>query len=282
MSQIGHTVAILGPVGTFSYRAAQLHFAGCQPLPVDSFDEILECVVHGECDFGLTPFDNSNSAGVIKSQVALVAHSRQIFVTGLYPFHVRLNLYSWAKELAQVRKVRSIDVVFRQAEAWLADNLSGADMEKTYPSTAAAVLSLTETENVEIAAVGGPEVASVPILARDIQTEPNITIFCRVEKEPPDWGAADFAMIAVTEFNETRFEELVDLAADHGCAVGANWIVDEWCRPIGVFEITKVTVAGRLHDLCGVLERRLAKTFLLGGYAGKSFTRLTIEKYGKS
>lgn len=272
-------ISCLGPAGTFSHQALRKHFNDGVPMLHDSLEDVMECVVHGECDFGLAPFDNSNSSGVVKAQLALLAHRRQLYVTSLHPLHIRLQFYCHGRVLANIREIRSIDVVFRQAEDWLAQNVPTAKPVK-FPSTASAVLSLVDSGSSEIAAIGGQEVARVPILAKDIQTEPNVTTFCRIQKEAPDWEKADYVLVALDPFEESLFKALMNYAADFGCAIGANWIIDDHCQHVGVFEIKKDLPTARLHDLCSVVERRLAKTFLLGGYTGKSFTRLSLEKYG--
>lgn len=271
-------VSCLGPAGTFSHQSVGKYFKDGVPILHDSLEDVMECVVHGECDFGVVPFDNSNSAGVVKAQLALLAHRRQLFVSSLHPLHIRLQLYCWGTDVGAIREIRSIDVVFKQAEDWLAEHAPTAALAK-FPSTASAVLSLVDSGSLEIAAIGGREVASVPILAADIQTEPNVTTFCRIQKEAPDWALSDYVLVAIDPFDESLVKALMNFAADYGCAIGANWIVDDHCQHIGVFELKKAVRAAPLHDLCSVVERRLTKTFLLGGYAGKSFTRLSIEKY---
>ena len=238
----------------------------------------MESVVHEECEFGVAPFDNSNSTGVIRVQLALIAHRKQIFVSSLHPLHIRLNLYCWGKKTDEIREIRSIEVVFRQAEAWLEEHTPHAKMIKT-SSTASAVLSLIETGTTEIAAIGGPEVAQVPILAKNIQTEPNVTTFCRIQKAAPPWDRVQFVLVAIEGFDEESGKSLMSLAADYGCAIGANWIVDDHCQHIGIFELKKLRPEARLHEFCSVVERRLAKTSLLGGYSGKSFTHLSLEKF---
>lgn len=265
-------------MGTFSHQAVKKHFDGCALIPQDTLEDVLECVVHEECDFAIAPFDNSNSSGVVRVQLALNAHRRQLYVASLHPLHICLQLYCWGKETSQIREVRSIDVVFKQAEQWLEENARTAK-KVTFQSTASAVLSLCESGALDVAAIGGKEVATVPVLARDIQTEPNITTFCRVQKEAPQWDSVEYVLMAIDPFDETSWKALMNLAADYGCAIAANWVIDDHCQRIAIFEMKKVLPTARLHDLCSVVERRLENTFLLGGYSGKSFTQLSLAKY---
>jgi prephenate dehydratase len=272
-------IAFLGPAGTFSHEVACAHFTGCAEHPCAALDEVLEAVVHDECDLALAPFENSNSLGVVKAQLALVAHPSQIFVTALLPHHIKLHLYCWGRTLEEIREVRSIDVVFLQAGQWLSERIPAAKHNKTFNSTAAAVRSLLEIGSTEIAAIGGREAAQIPILAHNIQTEPNVTIFCRVEKREPDWGAVDFVLVAIDDYSESGFELLMNLAAEHGCGISANWIVEQCVQRVGIFEIRNFLSKSRLSDLCAVLQRRIPTSFLVGGYTGKSITQLESEKH---
>src|ERR1700678_1133828 len=145
-------VSCLGPAGTFSHQAVGVHFAGGIPSFSDSLEEVMESVVHQDCEFGVAPFDNSNSTGVVRVQLALIAHRRQLYVSSLHPLHIRLNLYCWGEKAEEIREIRSIEVVFKQAEEWIKANTPGAKRVKT-SSTASAVLSLVETGATEIAAI---------------------------------------------------------------------------------------------------------------------------------
>jgi prephenate dehydratase len=217
--------------------------------------------------------------GVVKAQLALTAHRSQLYVTALFPHHVRLQLYCWGPEMVKIREVRSIEVVFAQAEEWLQANVPQAIHNRTYPSTAAAVQSLVETGALDIAAIGGEEAAAVPVVAKNIQTEPNVTIFCKVERNEPDWDSLEHLLVAITDFNDPAFEALMNLAADFGCGICSNWILDHYVSRVGVFEIKNFLSTSRLHELSAAIERRLSKTFLIGGYSGKSITQLAHDKY---
>jgi len=272
-------VAFLGPAGTFSHEVARTHFGECVEHSCSALDEVLEAVVHNDCDFALAPFENSNSHGVIKAQLALVSHPSQIYVTRLLPHHIKLNLFSWGKSLSDIQEVRSIDVTFLQAGDWLRAQIPEAKHNKTFNSTAAAVRSLGDAGSTKIAAIGGREAGMIPILAQNIQTEPNVTIFCRVEKREPDWSKVGFLLVAIDDYNESAYENLMNLSAEHGCGISANWIIEQCVQRVGIFEVRNFLRNSRLPDFCALLKRRIPKGFLVGGYNGKSITQLEYEKH---
>ncbi len=234
--------------------------------------------MHLECECALTPFENSNSLGVIRSQLALANFRSQLFVTDLFAHHIKLNLFCWGEDLSKVTEVRSIEVVFRQAQHWLKENMPSA-IQKPFSSTAAAVQSLTEIGSRTLAAIGSKEAAAIPIRAENIQSEPNMTIFCKVEKNPPDWDRMDHLLVGVDDFAESKSDSLIECAVSFNCGIASNWIVSDPVRRVGIFEMRSLAEQIDLRKFCAVVESRVPGASLLGGYANKSITKLAHEKY---
>ena len=131
-----------------------------------------------------------------------------------------------------------MEVVFHQAKAWLEKKTPGAAHNKGYPSTASAVLSLMEIGSTEIAAIGGAKIEGFPpVVAENIQTEPNITIFCRVQKQEPDWSDVDHVLLGIDHFAEPDFKQLAQISADYGCGISSNWIAEDCTQRYGIFEL---------------------------------------------
>jgi len=210
--------------------------------------------------------------------MALAVFKSQIFVTDLFTHHIKLNLFCWGEDLSKVTEVRSIEVVFLQAQQWLMKNMPLA-VQKPFPSTAAAVQSLTEIGSTTLAAIGSKEAAEIPIRAENIQTEPNVTIFCKVEKNPPDWDRIDHLLVGVDDFADSKAELLIACAAGFNCGIASNWVVSDPVRRIGIFEMRSLGKQIDLRNFCAVVENRVPNASLLGGYANKSITKLAHEKY---
>lgn len=276
-------VAFLGPAGTFSQQVVNKHFKASEPVPYKDFDETIEAVVHSDCHLGLTPFENSNSRSIVELQIALANHRGQIYITDLIPHHITHHLFSFS-DIPDIQEVRSKDVVFKQTDAWLKKNLPDAKRVETYRSTAAAVESLQES-GPRIAAIGSKDatdIYKVPIRANDIQTEPNITVFCALERQIPDLSKIASALIGLDDFVENDFMEMSKILLRNGCAVSADWVLKSYPHTIGVFEIGSVEEKSRLQDAIFSIERHMRKSFLVGGYSGKTITSIASGKHHRS
>ena len=167
-------VAFLGPKGTYTHAAAVKHFGSqIENQPVDSIEEVFRIVEAGGANFGIVPVENS-SAGVIHHTLDLFMKS-PLRISGEVALRIRHNLISEETALGNIKRVYAHQQSLSQCNQWLDKNLPQAE-RIAMNSNAQAVLQ--SKGNKESAAIGGSmaaELYDVPILAADIEDEPDNT-----------------------------------------------------------------------------------------------------------
>jgi chorismate mutase/prephenate dehydratase len=167
-------VAFLGPEGTYTHAAAVKHFGSqIENQPVDSIEEVFRIVEADGANFGIVPVENS-SAGVIHHTLDLFMKS-PLRISGEVALRIRHNLLSEETSLASIQRVYAHQQSLSQCNQWLDKNLPHAE-RIAMNSNAQAVLQAKD--NKASAAIGGSmaaELYDVPILAADIEDEPDNT-----------------------------------------------------------------------------------------------------------
>ncbi len=274
-------VVFLGPEYYFSHELAVIAFPEHKKCFRTEFEDIIESVMRRDCTIGLVPFENSNSSSIVKLQLGLYAHRRDVFVTDLLTHPIAHTLYGFG-DLQTIEEVRSIEPVFAQTAVWLSKNLPGVIQNKTYSSSSASILSLKETENnIHLAAIGSKYASSygVPVLASNIQTEPNVTVFCRIQSDRPDLENTDSALIGIEDFCDEDVKNLIEFLLVRGCAFTTNWVIQDPCVKFRIFEIISLASRFSLAEVIPALEKRLKKCFFIGAYTGINLSQLASDKY---
>jgi chorismate mutase / prephenate dehydratase len=167
-------VAFLGPEGTYTHSAAIKHF-GSQIVnqPVDSIEEVFRIVEADGANFGIVPVENS-SAGVINHTLDLFMKS-SLSISGEVALRIRHNLLSEEKTLDSIERVYAHQQSLSQCNQWLDKHLPNAE-RIAMNSNAQAVLYAKANKGT--ASIGGSMAAGlykVPVLAADIEDEPDNT-----------------------------------------------------------------------------------------------------------
>lgn len=272
-------LAYFGGIGSFSHEVAERCFAGKKHHSFETFEEVIESVLHRDCAAGIVPIENSNSQTIIAAQVALAEKAGMIYVTALIPHKVELCLYSYG-QLEEITEVRSFEPVFGQTDLWLKENLPNAARTRTQASTSGAVASLAKDPATKsAAAIGskGATVHGVPCVREQIQTQPNVTIFCVLCKDRP--AKAEHLLFVTKDFKTEIVSEMHKVALAHGCRISSNWEVKRYPHHFGFFEISSAYGPRDILKDDPGMEARLKNTSLVGGYSGKSLTETILEKH---
>jgi len=213
-------VAFLGPEGTYTHSAAVKHFGSLiETKPVASIEEVFRIVEADGANFGVVPVENS-SAGVINHTLDLFMKS-SLTISGEVALRIRHNLLSQADSLKNVERVYAHQQSLSQCNQWLDKNLPDAE-RIAMSSNAQAVLHANEFKNA--ASIGGSmaaELYSVPVLAADIEDEPdNTTRFAVIgqHKAPPSGDDRTSLLVFVQNTPGSLFDLLKPLA-DRGISM---------------------------------------------------------------
>lgn len=168
------SVAYLGPPGTFSESAAVAHFGHAAELrDCASIDEVFREVEASASDYGLVPVENS-SGGAVGRTLDLTAQT-PLKICGEVMLRVHHHVMSRAEALADVKKIYSHAQSFAQCHEWLNRNLPGVPRIPVESNALAASMAANETGAAAIAGEAAAERYRLPILARNIEDEPENT-----------------------------------------------------------------------------------------------------------
>lgn len=168
------SVAYLGPPGTFSESAAVAHFGHAAELrDCASIDEVFREVEATASDYGLVPVENS-SGGAVGRTLDLTAQT-PLKICGEVMLRVHHHVMTRAEALADVKKIYSHAQSFAQCHEWLNRNLPGVPRIPVESNALAASMAANEAGAAAIAGEAAAERYRLPILARNIEDEPENT-----------------------------------------------------------------------------------------------------------
>ena len=162
-----HTIAYLGPRGTFTEEAVNL-LKPRKSIAVGSVAEALDLVVEKKADRAVIPVENSIEGSVSATSDALAnIPGIQIYSENLVA--VRFVLASKGAKLENIQRVLTHPVAYAQARKWLATNLTD-HQHIPAASTAAAAKAISESDIADAAVVAkaAAEIYGLEILAEDI------------------------------------------------------------------------------------------------------------------
>ncbi len=167
-------VAYLGPQGTYTELAMIKHFgSSAVGLASSNIAEVFRDVKAGTCEYGVVPVENSIEGAVNQTLDLLVTSS--LSICGEVYLDIHHCLMSQGGELENLKSVYAHQQSLAQCRSWLENHLPGVETV-AFSSNAEAVKKAVNEERV--AAIAGPEAAKLyglPILATNIEDEPDNT-----------------------------------------------------------------------------------------------------------
>jgi chorismate mutase/prephenate dehydratase len=168
------SVAFLGPAGTYTEAALLKHFGhGVTAVPQGTIDAVFREVESRSCDYGVVPVENSTEGVVNHTLDMFVASNLSICGEVMVPIHH--CLMSSAPSLAAVERVYSHQQSFAQCRKWLDANLPGVDREPVSSNAEAARLASEDPRAAAVAGRVAADTYAVPLLAANIEDEPDNT-----------------------------------------------------------------------------------------------------------
>jgi chorismate mutase/prephenate dehydratase len=167
-------VSYLGPQGTFSEQAVRRHFGGAvEARPAASIDEVFRAAESTAAHFAVVPVENSTD-GVVGRTLDLLLVT-PLRICGEIELKVRQNLLSREKDLRRIKKIYSHAQSLAQCNGWLGQNLPKAERVPVGSNAEAAQRAAKEKGAAAIAGEAAAARYKLPILARDIEDDPNNT-----------------------------------------------------------------------------------------------------------
>ncbi|MDR1162619.1 MAG: prephenate dehydratase [Candidatus Accumulibacter sp.] len=167
-------IAFLGPLGTFSERAATQHFGrAARLLPQLSTDAIFQEVEAEHADYGVVPIENSTEGAIGRTMDLLM--STTLKICGEVVLRIHQHLLSNEASLSGIKKVYSHAQSLAQCHAWLSRTLPDAQKIPMGSNAQAAQAAAAEAGSAAIAGDAAAERYNLSKLADCIEDEPNNT-----------------------------------------------------------------------------------------------------------
>ncbi len=168
------TVAFLGPEGTFTHEAALKHFGHSMVgSPLSAIDEVFREVEAGSADYAVVPVENSTE-GAVNYTLDLLLKT-PLLIAGEVELRIHDHLLSRETDLASVKTVYSHAQSLAQCREWLDANLPMVERIAVSSNAEAARLATQEKGVAAIAGRAAAERFELPMLAENIEDEPNNT-----------------------------------------------------------------------------------------------------------
>lgn len=168
------SVAYLGPEGTYTQAAVYKHFGqSVRALPSPTIDEIFREVESGSADYGVVPVENSTEGMVSHTLDQMVGSP--LSVVGEVALAVHHHLLGEAGDLGAVKRVVAHSQSLAQCRKWLDANVPNVVREAVASNGEAARMVRGEGAAAAIAGKAASELYQLPILASNIEDEPNNT-----------------------------------------------------------------------------------------------------------
>jgi len=176
-------IAYLGPEGTFTQQAVNLHFGhSVQALGVTSIDDVFAQVETTEADFGVVPVENS-SQGIVSHTLDRFVES-DLKVCGEIEMAIHHNLLSQSKSLAGIERIYSHQQSLSQCKTWIRQHLPSAECIAVSSNAEAARRVRHSPDAAAISSQSAADIYAVPILFARIEDQPdNATRFLVIGRQ---------------------------------------------------------------------------------------------------
>ena len=183
-AESGLSVAILGPLGTYSESAARQHFGRfIEIVPYATIDEIFRAAETGQTDFAVAPVENSTEGGVSGTLDRLVTTS--LTACGEINLRIHHNLLGVCEQLSAVKRVLAHSQSLAQCKRWLDRNLPEVAQVSVASNADAAIQARDDSSVAAIAGDSAAERYELSHLAANIEDEPgNATRFLVFSNRP--------------------------------------------------------------------------------------------------
>lgn len=165
-------IAYLGPEGTFTQQAVNLHFGhSVQAMGMSSIDEVFRQVESTEADFGVVPVENSNQ-GIVSHTLDRFVES-DLKISGEIQMAIHHNLLSLAGNLSDIERVYSHQQSLSQCRAWIRQHLPHAECIAVSSNAEAARRVKSSPDAAAISSKSAAEIYSLPVMFGEIEDQPD-------------------------------------------------------------------------------------------------------------
>ncbi len=208
-------VAYCGVKGAFAHMTSEKLFPGNPKMALSSFEDVFEAVVQKRAEYGVIPFENTNSGLVGEVLDALSEYP--VFIQETTNVKIEQCLLGLPDAtLKDVDWVYSKDQALSQAKVFLQEL---GVQTVAYPNTAMAAQFVANEKDIHKAAIGAKENASLyglKVLATHIEENANNTTKFLVIGLEPSQNGNRFSLCLTTKHEAGSLARIIDVIGKYG------------------------------------------------------------------
>jgi len=163
-----HSVAYMGPPGTFSHIAARNAFGlAARYLDFPTIVNVIDQVARGAVTYGVVPIENSTEGGVTATLDTLV--EADVMIRGELVIEVAVCLIGRESELAKIRRVYSHPQPLAQCRLFLSQALPNAEIVSSASTTAAIHEAAIDDSAAALGSRLAAELYGLPVIRDGVQ-----------------------------------------------------------------------------------------------------------------
>jgi chorismate mutase/prephenate dehydratase len=268
-------IAYLGPAGTFSESAAQKHFGSAPEfIPLSAIDDVFRAVEAGTAQYGVVPVENTTEGAIGRTQDLLLSSPVQI--CGEVKLRIHQQLLSKVPAVGEIQRLYSPAQSLAQCHGWLNRNLPAVPRIPVASNAEAARLASLEEGAAALAGENAAERYALPVLARNIEDDPNNTTrFLGIaERDAGPSGRDKTSLVCSAANRPGAMHALLEPRARHG--VSMTKLQSRPARS-GAWEyVFYIDMEGHQSDAplaaaLAELEQRAAFVKVLGSYPAATY-----------
>ena len=208
-------VGYCGVEGAFGHMVSERLFPSNPKVGVSSFEEVFQMVENSQVQYGVIPFENTNSGLVGEGMDLLLKYP--VYIQRIYDQKIEQCLLGIpGSTLKDIDMVYSKDQALSQSKEFLKE----LDVQTVaYPNTAMAAQYISSQKDIHKAAIGAKENAELyglKVLATNIQENAsNTTRFLVIAKKPNKEGNR-FSIIISVKHEIGALAKIIDCIASNG------------------------------------------------------------------
>lgn len=212
-----HTVAFLGPAGTYSHLIAEKRFgSACQYVPQSTILDVCTYVGRRKRRCGIIPIENSSGGAIYETVDILLEGTPPVKIVEEVSLNVRLGLLG--KRGRPIKHLYSHFAPLEHCSKWIQKNLPGVEK---HPVSSTAVAGQLALDSEDGAALGNRKLAKLlglDVIQFPVEAEwPNITVFLVIGDVPERPHPGHHTSIAATLLNEPgALCTFLETFRDHG------------------------------------------------------------------
>jgi chorismate mutase / prephenate dehydratase len=171
--ELPEKIAFLGPLGTYTHQMAESRFGGTSEyVAMNSIGGVFNEVSTKRAKFGVVPIANSSSGIVNDTLMALNKYNLKIVSNS--PMHIHNAFATNCKNISEVKKIYSKDIVFAQCREFLTEhNLDNVELVPVESTAKAVQIAVKDENSAAISSHIAATMYGLPIIFENIEDNNN-------------------------------------------------------------------------------------------------------------